>query len=685
MEHLSPNRSLPSHQRGRAATETALGLCVFIFASALSLTEIRSLDYWWHLRTGQLILESGLVPLFDTYTYTVPGARWIDTHWFFQCMLYGVWWLGGHSGVALAQWLSVLLLVGIVGATGSRCDRPGVTALGVSLVLLLSCQRFMPRPEPMSMILLAAMLWCFDRHQRTGDRRALYCVVPIQLLWANVHGLFALGVAVCGIHLAAELLRGLRAGRVDWAESYRLGGVALLAAAVSFLTPNGLDAVLFPLEQLRMITVDAGAQAPWVTEIGRLLAEGGVPALRIGVTLGAALLTLAVMVLNWKRLRVADPLIWGALLFLTLSAHRNQALFSVACATILVRNLHDLLDAHPLPAWAGRLGAATLCGALLAGSAGAITGDLFEALGDPRRSGFGLDRQLHSAGAVDRILSDAPEGPIYHHMADGGFLIWHLYPERKVMIDGRLEVFGAEEFARLNRGDPAGFRKLDDQYGFGTALLNYHVNFYEPLIGALYHDPAWQLVYVDETAALFYRSGPVSAGLDVEAPSLFPPLPSDTKRARSRVIHRLRFFIAIRRPDLALREWGAFQTRSPEAEEEPLLAITMLLGTGQRAEAHRRLVDLERASLNDPDALQQAAQLYAAAGDAVGAQRATARAYALDPARERANGRPTPRARDAILRRKAQEERLVLAELVVPTAIGVALAFIAAGPRRVNV
>ena len=50
------------------------------FATSLGLQKIRTFDYWWHLRTGALIAETGAVPRVDPYTYTAEGSRWIDIH-----------------------------------------------------------------------------------------------------------------------------------------------------------------------------------------------------------------------------------------------------------------------------------------------------------------------------------------------------------------------------------------------------------------------------------------------------------------------------------------------------------------------------------------------------------------------------------------------------------------------------
>ena len=88
----------------------ALWLSLLAFAASLSLQDIRSFDYWWHLRTGQLIAETGAVPRVDPYTFTVPGARWIDIHWLHQLGLYGLHALGGHAAVVVGKLALVFAL-----------------------------------------------------------------------------------------------------------------------------------------------------------------------------------------------------------------------------------------------------------------------------------------------------------------------------------------------------------------------------------------------------------------------------------------------------------------------------------------------------------------------------------------------------------------------------------------------
>src|SRR5437763_573731 len=67
----------PPHER----TWDALWLAAFLLLVFLvGCVEIEDGDIWWHLRTGQLMLERGEIPHTDWFTYTNPDSPWIDLH-----------------------------------------------------------------------------------------------------------------------------------------------------------------------------------------------------------------------------------------------------------------------------------------------------------------------------------------------------------------------------------------------------------------------------------------------------------------------------------------------------------------------------------------------------------------------------------------------------------------------------
>jgi tetratricopeptide (TPR) repeat protein len=629
----------------RSAARVAPWLCLAAFAAALSLHQLRCFDYWWHLKSGEWIALQGEVPRVDPFTYTVPGARWVDIHWLHQLGLYGLYRLGGHAAVVVSQLALVWAWLAALAPIGARRERPLLSVVALALALALAADRIMPRPEWVSFVCLAGVLALFDRHERRGDAW-VYAVVPIQLLWVNVHGLFAVGLAVCAIYLAAELLRplvspgaGLRPARLR-----RLAAVSALAAGSSLLNPNGLDGALYPLAQLGMIgpASQRGAFGSLIAElIPPLAPDGALPSPQLALFGLLAALSLGAMALHWRRLHAADPLLWVAFGYLALGAQRNVALFAGVGAVLLVRNLNAWLDAHAeeaqprAPRRLARLAAPALCAALLLLAADAASGRFFERLGSLRLPGLRPMATLYPEGAVDWIARHRPPGPIHHHMADGGYILWRLFPDYRPMVDGRLEIFGEERFLELDAADPESFRALDARYRFGSVLLHYSLVASDELLYWLYFNSNWKLTFVDDTAALFVRVPERGvfpyAELDLDSPQLFPPLGAPGAEDRLRRLARTHFLSALHRYEAALALWRETVERYPELPQGDVILAALLHRNGlvAAAEAVTRRMLAERP--DDPVLHIEVGDLRFEAGDLDGAREHYDAALALAP------------------------------------------------------
>ena len=143
-------RVLRRNASGRHAA--ALWLSLLALAAALSLQKIYSFDYWWHLRPGALIAETGSVPKLDPYTFTMAGARWIDIHWLFQLGLHAIHALAGHAGVVGAKLVLVVALVALLATIGGRRARPAVGVVAIAPLFTLRRMRHMDVPGTLRLV-----------------------------------------------------------------------------------------------------------------------------------------------------------------------------------------------------------------------------------------------------------------------------------------------------------------------------------------------------------------------------------------------------------------------------------------------------------------------------------------------------------------------------------------------------
>jgi hypothetical protein len=626
--------------RLRRALPLLVVAALFALGTSLGLQKIREFDYWWHARTGRLIAETGSVPKHDVYTYTVPGNRWVDIHWLFQLGLHGVRRLGGHGGVVAAKALGVGALVALLLPIGWRRERAFLSGLAIGLALLLAGDRFEPRPELPSFALLAAFLLGLDRHERRGGWGVL-ALVPLQLVWANVHGLFALGLALLAIALAAE---GLRPVVVPGARLRRdhllpLAVAAALALAISLVNPNGVDGLLYPIQQLRMVGPES-ERGVFGSLISELLPTfgGDQPLAGLALVLTAALagLSLGALAANWRRASVFDALVWLAFAWLAAGARRNVSLFALVAAPIAVRNANAFLDRHPLPPAAAAGAQLAVALALALATVDVARDRFFARIGSSREAGLGTFDFFYPVGAVDWIAREKPPGPICHNMANGGYLIDRLWPAYPDMVDGRLEVFGPETFAKLQVGGPERFRALDAEYHFGTVLVQYSLFDSRELLRWLHLNPNWRLVHLDETAALFVRDGPAAGRwprLDPGARDLFPPLsgspsPSDLLRRQARI----NLFLTLSRFPEALALWEETAARYPaQAGSQRVVHAYLLRQNGFAAAAEAILREELEARPDDAGLRAELGDLRLESGDPGEARSLYDAALALDP------------------------------------------------------
>ena len=113
---------------GRRAWEFALLAAVLVWTFLLTATPMKTTDIWWHLKTGQMILERGSVPWIDWFTFTEVGTPWIDLHWGFQLLVTALYAIGGVDLLVLAKALATAAAVAVAWAAAGRDLPPWLKA-----------------------------------------------------------------------------------------------------------------------------------------------------------------------------------------------------------------------------------------------------------------------------------------------------------------------------------------------------------------------------------------------------------------------------------------------------------------------------------------------------------------------------------------------------------------------------
>ncbi len=423
-----------------------------LFVGALGWFRMVNSDIWWHLRTGQLIVEQWRIPATDWYTYTNPDAPWVDLHWIFQVVASMIYSVGGSGGLVVAK-----CLVGVTAflALVSIRKRNWNAAVGVLCWIIpavIFSGRFLVRPEVVSILLLAATL--FVLHAAEKRPRLLWLLPLIQVVWVNTQSLFILQwVVLAAYSVDAAIGSRLASKRAMPVSCRRWTGIMIVTSIATLCNPYGVRGALFPAtifakvrgpdrEFYHAFAAELKGPLDLVGEYGlfRVLAQ---PTSLLLLLLFAAAFT--VTVIRWKRgdLEIFRSLLLLGFAYLALKMTRNSALFAVIGGYTLRWNLGSLMESVERQGrpFLRRGIPLVATGILVAGMTYTLSGKYHSDMRvlPPRDFGLG-ESDWYPHEAAGHLLDAGMPGEVYaQHLGVAAVCIHHASPPRHVFVDARLE------------------------------------------------------------------------------------------------------------------------------------------------------------------------------------------------------------------------------------------------------
>src|SRR3954470_11055877 len=188
----APSRATRVHTSGLGWVFTAF---FGVFGWATGLAKLSDNSFFWHLRTGEYILDHG-IPHHDVFSYTAPGAKWVAQSWLAE-LTYALLYRGiGGIGIRL--------FVGAVGAgigiltyrLALRLVHDRMVACGLTAAALAGIYTvWSERPLLIGVLFLVVLLWVVEVPESFVGRHPLVVVPVLMWLWANTHGTYQLGFA----------------------------------------------------------------------------------------------------------------------------------------------------------------------------------------------------------------------------------------------------------------------------------------------------------------------------------------------------------------------------------------------------------------------------------------------------------------------------------------------------------
>lgn len=442
-------------------------------------------DMPWHIRSGQIMLQTGDVIRGDLYSHTLPGVLRPHHEWLSEvidAVLYNAF---GNYGMVLMSMFFTLMACGVM----YKITRGDLTVRLMMVVMAGLATSVLVMSRPQGWMLTFTLILT---HMVIRRSIPLWWIPVIMVTWVNLHagwitGYLVLGAAVTGEFLSIVFKRG---GDVVWLR--RLVIWSLVGILALLINPYGLEQMLVPLDTFTQ------AARPYITEwsppdlleLNRLTYD---LLLYMGVV---------VVIAHYRKLSLTELLILGGFMLWSVRVTRVVILYSLIAPVIItpyvsafmrrVTPSFILSDARldrPVRFGAGLV--ALLSVAVIAVSIFAVS---------PARIRVLLDAYDHPVDAVEFLRAEgAPQRELFNDYNWGGYLIAEL-PSYPVFIDTRADLyddffFVYRDVVQLREGWEAVFTRYDIQ----TVLIKPTSR----LAGALRQNPAWRVVYEDEFAVIF--------------------------------------------------------------------------------------------------------------------------------------------------------------------------------------
>lgn len=538
-ESSSPLASLRRYWRPETGIFLALWLFFMVVGQSKLFQDPGSL---WHTIVGRRIISSGRLIYTDPFTFTWHGQHWVGHQWLGECLMALIHdRLDGLDSLLLA---TATILAALYTWVAHRFIKAGLhwslTVVVLMLIIGASAGHFHVRPHLATIVCLGVTVgFLVDFEAGRLDVARLLWLLPIYILWTNLHGGVLGGLATMAIALAGWTgyrLLGRESPIRDGWQFFALCGVLAACGLTVLINPYGALMVrtwlgIMESETLTRIIIEHWSMAETFKQRGLAQSSDALLIIVLGVLYVAALLS---TLPRWPRVTWLLPLVW---FYLAYSRIRHGPLFAVTAAIALA----DLLPYSRPARWLARTGSDLFQPPPDAKDAAPPPRDWRPAYLPVLLVAFSLIAQVkqvtlpvfgHGWARLDprywpmevlddlqRVEKGQPDGaPIFNEYQYGGFLIYFT-PRFRVFVDDRCELYRGpgqeytdqwlDNFVKAETSETAtAMRKWEAQYGrFNFALVRTRTGGADQGFDDYFRTSAeWKVIKRTATATFYERT-----------------------------------------------------------------------------------------------------------------------------------------------------------------------------------
>ena len=473
---------------------------LFVFFASLLIHGLNSInqDIGRHIKSGQIIWETKRVYKTNLFSFTEPEKEFINHHWLSEVVFYGLNNALGLRGLILFKTAIILLAIGLLFASiypGTRLWPLILSSLAGFIVFI---ERTDVRPEIFSYLFLAYFLFVIfkTKYTWTSDvvsKKWLYTLPFAQIFWTNMHIYFALGPILLFFFSVDRFF--------EKRDKFKITSYVLLAtAAATLLNPNFIKGALVPFNILRHYgySIVENQNIFFLRDYGVSLQSINL----FQISLVILLVSFMIAFHNGRKKITFELFTATFMSIMAIKMFRNFGIYALTFIPIVSLNLSTITllttrrVVRPLISKSFYPAISVLLMFLI-----------WNNINSPR---FGLSIPTGAKKAVEFVKTNNIKGPVFNNFDVGSFLIWKLYPEQKVFVDGRPEAYTVDFFEKIYKPmqiNPELWKKYSEEYKINYIFFDHKdiTPWAQSFLVQISKNPDWPLIYLDESVTIFIK------------------------------------------------------------------------------------------------------------------------------------------------------------------------------------
>lgn len=515
---------------------------VFVFIFGMFTARIWDPDFWWHLKTGEYIYTTGSLPENDPFAYTSlpkdplnPDSKRIKfiltSYWLSQIIFFLIYKMTGFQGIIIFRAAILTVLVYFV----YRAIRREGANFYISIIVIFLPATILSnftgeRPQLFSFLFSFLLIYLLEgfrmfnksfpdlSHRLLNLKTQTAYLLPIpfiMLLWANMHGGVFLGISILSIYIICETIKFYK-NKLGEVLSYKEIKILIIVCVISILitiiNPNRWDVftVLIEFQKSKYMESIVESRSPLSFLFSGFYNQEVITYIIL------ALISVFFLIINIKSIDITDMTLILFFLYLSITSARTIPFFATVSTLFTIRYTIKILRTTNFNKKFQNILIKIKIESFQYILITSLSVILFIVLSNSIIIKKGIVWERYPKGSAEFLKNNKVYGNMLNPYVWGGYLIWALYPDYKVFVDGRGLI--EEVFFQNSKIFSANLQQFGDIPEWQAFMKAYNINFiitYSvndfsgnliPLIPFIMNDPEWEFIYMDNNSLIFIKN-----------------------------------------------------------------------------------------------------------------------------------------------------------------------------------